>query len=234
MLVGLALVAIVAVAVPALAGVSGGKEPRLFDVSQIANASRIKAHHALGVARKARKRAERALKLARKNVPVAGTSAPAPTFAEASGAVTTGSTASYVALAGGPSVTVSVPQATNAPQGTGLIQVAAQAHLGDDAGAVALFQDGSAMPGQSDVCELVAGLPGPALFASADTIAGTWGTPASIESITGGCGSTGPAAPVMFVTTAGSHTYELRYIFCGCSGTDATFSQRRLWVTPLS
>jgi len=234
MLVGLALVAIVAVAVPALAGVSGGKEPRLFDVSQIANASRIKAHHALGVARKARKRAERALKLARKNVPVAGTSAPVPVFAEASGAVTTGSTTSYVALSGGPSVTVSVPQATNAPQGTGLIQVAAQAHVGDDAGAVALFQDGSAMPVQSDICQTVAGLPGPALFASGDGLGGTWGTPASIEFSTGACGSTGPAGPVMFVTTAGSHTYELRYAFCGCSATDATFSQRRIWVTPLA
>ena len=154
-------------------------------------------------------------------------------FAEASGAVTTASTSAYVARSGGPSVTVSVPQATNAPQGTGLIEVAAQARLGEDAGAVALFQDGSAMPGQSDVCETVAGLPGPALFASADLISGTWGTPASIESITGGCGTTGPAAPVMFVTTAGSHTYELRYAYCGCSGTRATFSQRRLWVTPL-
>ncbi len=226
MLAGLALVAIVAVAVPALAGDSGGR--------QVATSSRTKARHALGVARKARKRADRALKLARKNVPVAGASVLAPTFAEAGGAVSTSSTSSYVALAGGPSVTVSVPQATNAPQGTGLIEVAAQAHIGADAGAVALFQDGSAMPGQSDVCEIVAGLPGPALFASADTIAGTWGTPASIESITGGCGSTGPAAPVVFTTMPGSHTYELRYEFCGCSGTDATFSQRRIWVTPLA
>lgn len=235
MLAGLALVAIVAIAVPALAGVSGGREPRLFDVSQVANASRVKAHHALGVARKARKRAERALKLARKNVPVPGATILPPTFAEASGAVTTGSTSAYVALTGGPSVTVSVPQATNAPQGTGLIQVAAQAHLGADAGAVALFQDGSAMPGQSDVCAVVAGLPGPALFASADTLAGTWGTPASIESITGACGSSGPAAPVNFVTTVGSHTYELRYAFCGCGpDTNATFSKRRIWVTPLS
>ncbi len=234
MLAGLALVAIVAVAVPALAGVSGGREPRLLDVSQVATASRTKARHALGVARKARKRAERALKLARKNVPIPGTPALAPTFAEASGAVTTGSTSSYVALAGGPSVTVSVPQATGAPQGTGLIEVASQAHIGVDAGAVALFQDGSAMPGQSELCETVAGLPGPALFASADTLAGTWGTPASIESITGACASTGPAGPVEFATTPGSHTYELRYAFCGCGpDTSATFSQRRIWVTPL-
>jgi hypothetical protein len=232
-LVGLALVAAVAVAVPALAGDSGGKQLQLFNATQIATASRTKAHHALGVARKARKRADRALKLARKGTVVP--SAPAVAFAQVSGAVTTSSTSSYVALAGGPSVTVSIPQATNAPQGTGLIEVAAQAHIGDDAGAVALFQDGSAMPEQSDICGTVAGLPGPALFASADGLGGTWGTPASIDSVTGSCGSTGAAAPVMFVTTAGSHTYELRYAFCGC-GTDAsaTFSQRRIWVTPLS
>jgi hypothetical protein len=231
MLAGLALVAIVAVAVPALAGDSGGRQPRLFNVTQIATASRTKAHHALGVARKARKRADRALKLARKGTAaVAG--APVPAFAEAGGAVTTSSTASYVALAGGPSVSVSVPQATNAPQGTGLIEVAAQAHINDDAGAVALFQDGSPMPGQSDVCDQVVGTPGPALFTSTDGLSGTWSTPASVA-ITGNCGSTGPAAPVMFVTTVGQHTYELRYAFCGCAGTDATFSQRRLWVTPL-
>ena len=235
MLAGLALVAIVAVAVPALAGVSGGREPRLFDASQVATASRTKARHALGVAKKARKRAERALKLARKLAATAGAPAPgiAPAFAEASGVVTTGSTSSYVARSGGPSVTVSVPQATNAPQGTGLIEVAAQAHIDDDAGAVALFQDGSPMPGQSDVCDQVVGTPGPALFASTDGLSGTWSTPASLV-FTGNCGSTGPAGPVMFVTSAGTHTYELRYAFCGCGpDTTATFSQRRIWVTPL-
>jgi hypothetical protein len=98
---------------------------------------------------------------------------------------------------------------------------------------VALFQDGGSMPGQSDICETVAGLPGPALFASGDLLSGTWSTPASIEFSTGACGSTGPAAPVMFVTTTGSHRYELRYAFCGCGSTDATFSERRLWVAPL-
>ncbi len=130
-------------------------------------------------------------------------------------------------------MTVSVPQATNAPQGAGLIEVAAQAHIDDDAGAVALFQDGSPMPGQSDVCDQLAGTPGPALFGSTDGLSGTWSTPASLV-FTGNCGSTGPAAAVMFVTTAGQHTYQLRYAFCGCVGTDATFSQRRIWVTPLA
>jgi hypothetical protein len=227
MLVGLALVAIIAIAVPALAGDSGGEKRQLFDVSQIATASRVKAHHALGVARKARKRADRALKLARKGSQTAG----APAFAEVSGTATTGSTSDYVSL-GGPAVSVTVSQAANAPGGTALIEVAAQAHIDDDAGAVALYQDGSPMPGQSDICDQVAGTPGPALFTSTDGLSGTWSTPASLV-VTGNCGSTGPAAPVMFVTTPGQHTYELRYAFCGCSGSDATFSQRRLWVTPL-
>jgi hypothetical protein len=227
MLAGLALVAIVAVAVPALAGDSGGKKRQLFDVSQIATASRTKARHALGVARKAKKRANRALKLAQKGVQVGG----APAFAEVSGSATTSSTSDYVSL-GGPAVTLSVSQAASAPSGTALIEVAAQTHIDDDAGAVALYQDGSPMPGQSDVCDQVAGTPGPALFTSTDGLSGTWSTPASIV-FTGNCGSTGPAAPVMFVTTPGKHTYELRYAFCGCSGSDATFSQRRLWVTPL-
>jgi hypothetical protein len=208
MLAGLALVAIVAVAVPALAG--GGK-----------------SHHALGVAKKAKKKANRALKLARKGVQVGG----APSFAQVNGTVTTSDTSDYVSL-GGPSVTLSLSQAVNAPSGAALIEVAAEAHIDDDAGAVALYQDGSPMPGQSDVCDQVAGTPGPALFTSTDGLSGTWSTPASLI-FTGNCGSTGPAAPVMFVTTPGKHTYELRYAFCGCSGSDASFSQRRLWVTPL-
>jgi hypothetical protein len=216
MLAGLALVAIVAIAVPALAGSSG---------------KRTKPHHALGVARKAKKRADRALKLAQKGAQNGAQTGVAPAFDQVSGAAITGSTSDYVSL-GGPSVTVSVSQAANAPPGTALIEVAAQAHIDDDAGAVALYQDGSPMPGQSDVCDQVAGTPGPALFTSTDGLSGTWSTPASIA-ITGNCGSTGPAAPVMFVTTAGKHVYELRYAFCGCAGSDATFSQRRLWVTPL-
>jgi hypothetical protein len=229
MLVGLALVAIIAIAVPALAGDGGSRKPAP-DLSRIATASKVKARHALGVARKAKKRANRALKLARQRT--GGASAPSPTFAQVTGAQATSSTSEYVSL-GGPTVTVTVPQATNAPEGSGLIEVAAQTRIEDNAGAVALFQDGSAMPGQSDVCDQVEGTPGPALFASTDGLSGTWSTPASIV-FTGNCGSTGPAAPVLFVTTPGQHTYELRYAFCGCAGSDATFSQRKLWVTPLS
>ena len=229
MLVGLALVAIVAIAVPALAG-DAGKNRALLDVSRLAKASRVKAHHALGVAKKARKRANRALRLARK-AGGGGAAGAATTFAQTAGSASTSSTSEYVSL-GGPSLSVTVPQAANAPQGTGLIEVAAQARIADDAGGVALFQDGSSMPGQSDVCDQVVGTPGPALFTSTDGLSGTWSTPATLV-VTGNCGSTGPAAPVLFVTTPGTHTYELRYAFCGCAGSDATFSQRKLWVTPL-
>jgi hypothetical protein len=227
-LLGLAIVAVIAIAVPAIAGSGSGKSARLLDVSRLASASRVKAHHALGVAKKARKKANRALRLAQKTAPTAGQ----PAFAQAPGTEATSETTSYVSLPGGPSVTVNVPQAANAPGGIGLIQVAAQTFIADDAGAVALFQDGAPIPGMSDVCDQVAGTPGPALFTSTDGLSGTWSTPASIV-FTGNCGSTGPAAPVLFVTTPGNHTYELRYAFCGCSGSDATFSQRKLWVTPI-
>jgi hypothetical protein len=226
--VGLAAVAAVAVAVPALAGSLEPQGQHYLRATDIATASRVKAHHALGVAKKARKLARRALKKGNTAIQTGG----APSFAQVPGSNATSATSSYVSL-GGPSVTVTVPDALNAPAGIGMIEVAAQAHIDDDAGAVALFQDGSPMPGQSDICDQITGTPGPALFASTDGLAGTWSTPASII-FTGNCGSTGPAAPVMFTTTPGNHTYELRYVFCGCSGSDATFSQRKLWVTPLS
>jgi hypothetical protein len=230
MLVGLALVAIVAIAVPALAG-NGGKGGSLLDVSKLAQTSRVKAHHALGVAKKARKRADRALKLARQGGQ-GGQVGAATGYAETPAAESTGSTSEYVSL-GGPSLSITVPQASHAPGGIGLIQVAAQAHVGDDAGAVSLYQDGSPMAGQSELCDQFVGTPGPALFASADGVGGDWGTPASVVYF-GGCASPAPAGPVEFSTTPGDHTYELRYAFCGCAGTDATFSQRKLWVTPLS
>jgi hypothetical protein len=229
MVAGLVLVAVAAIVVPAIA-VDSKPGRGWLDVSKIATASRVKAHHALGQARKAKKLANRALRLAQQ-VPSGGTTgaAPATAFAEASATVTTSDASQYVSL-GGPSVKVNVP--VNASGGTGLLAVAAQAHIDDDAGAVALFQDGSPMSGQSDVCDQITGTPGPPLFTSTDGLGGTWGTPASIDTL-GNCGSTGPAAPVMFTTSPGEHTYELRYAYCGCSGTDATFSQRRLWVTPL-
>jgi hypothetical protein len=234
MLAGLVLVAIVAIAVPALAGDSGGKQPRWLDATRIATASRTKAHHALGVARKARKRADRALKLAQQGAPVAPV-APAAigaAFAEASGAQSTSSDTQFVTLPGGPSLTVNVPRSANAPSGTGFIQVAASARVGDEGGAVSLFEDGSPVAGQGDLCQTIAAAPDPTLFVSVDTIPGVYATPGTPDFITGGCASGAPA-PVYFTTTTGTHSYELRYLYCGCSGTEATFSERRLWVTPL-
>jgi hypothetical protein len=108
----------------------------------------------------------------------------------------------------------------------------ASAVVSDEAGAVALFQDGANLS-QNDQCELALGTPGPPLFASLDSLGGPYGTPGSLDPITGMCATTGDPGPVTFITTPGSHTYELRYSYCGCSGTDADFSQRRLWVTPL-
>ena len=231
MLAGLVLVAIVAIAVPALAGDSGGKQLRWLDATRIATASRTKAHHALGVARKARKRADRALKLAQQGAPVAPAAIGAA-FAEASGAQSTSSETQFVSLPGGPSLSLNVPQSANAPTGTGFIQVAASARIGDEGGAVSLFEDGSPVAGQGDLCQTIAAAPDPTLFVSVDTIPGVYATPGTPDFITGGCASGAPA-PVYFTTTTGTHSYELRYLYCGCSGTDATFSERRLWVTPL-
>jgi hypothetical protein len=86
--------------------------------------------------------------------------------------------------------------------------------------------------GQGDLCQLIANAPDPTLFVSVDTLPGVYATPGTPDVIAGGCASAAPA-PVYFTTTTGTHSYELRYLYCGCSGTEATFSQRRLWVTPL-
>jgi hypothetical protein len=231
MLAGLVLVAIVAIAVPALAGDSGGKQLRWLDATRIATASRTKAHHALGVARKARKRADRALKLAQQGAPVAP-AAIGGAFAEATGAQSTSSDTQFVSLPGGPSLTLNVPQSPSAPSGTGFIQVAASTRVGDEAGAVSLVEDGSPVAGQGDVCQTLTGAPDPTLFASIDGLGGVYATP-GVPDFTGACASGAPA-PVYFTTTTGTHSYELRYLYCGCGpGTEATFSERRLWVTPL-
>jgi hypothetical protein len=163
-----------------------------------------------------------------------------PSFAEVAGPDSTNDDTQYLDL-GGPSLTVSVPQASNGPANTGFIQVAAQAQVANDQGAVALYQDGLPMPGQSDICGEFLLTPSPPLFASADppnpggTGTATYSTPAALDPVSTACASTGPASPVMFQTTPGPHTYSLRYLYCGCSGPSghADFSQRELWVTPL-
>jgi hypothetical protein len=163
-----------------------------------------------------------------------------PSFAQVAASASTNDDTQYVDL-GGPSLTVSVPQASNGPANTGFIQVAAQAQVANDQGAVALYQDGAPMPGQSDICGEFLATPSPPLFASADppnpggTGTSTYSTPAALDAVTAACASTGPASPVMFQTTPGQHTYSLLYLYCGCSGPSghADFSERELWVTPL-
>jgi hypothetical protein len=123
-----------------------------------------------------------------------------------------------VALEGGPSVTVTVPQ-------SGLIEIFAQATT--DGGAVTLFEDGAQVPGQAELCGSGAG----ALFAeTAGAGPVELATPAGFGLE---CGSTGAPGPVLFQRSPGQHAYELRYEEeCSCSGT-ATFSERGLWVRPL-
>jgi hypothetical protein len=146
-------------------------------------------------------------------------------FAE--GSKSTGSE-TFVKLGEGPAVTVTVPS-------SGLIQVWAQAKV-SDGGVVSLYEDGHPVAGQANCF----GEPEPpeeetgVLFASPGGGEGgegalTIGTPASLPL----CSTLGPPGPVMFQSTLGPHTFELRYAFCGCSGTEVTFSERRLVVQPL-
>jgi hypothetical protein len=135
----------------------------------------------------------------------------------------------FVGLSGGPTVTVTVPAA-------GLVQVWGQALI--DAGAepnadgvVSLYEDGHQAEGQAD-CAGIEGV----LFSGA-SVAGEpelVGTPAGLN-FAGACSSLGAPGPVLFRTTNGEHTFELRYASCSCGGEaeSVTFSQRRLVVAPL-
>jgi hypothetical protein len=127
---------------------------------------------------------------------------------------------SFVSLPGGPSVTVTVPS-------SGLIEVWGQATMSEP-GAVSLFEDGQQMAGQAKNCgpEEIGGV----LFAGFSLVPGpiTAATPAS----TGFCSTEGAPGSVLFQTTPGSHTYELRYsVGCGCAP-EVTFSNRLLRVAP--
>jgi hypothetical protein len=148
-----------------------------------------------------------------------GTGVASTAFAEATGTESTAS-GTYVQLPGGPSVTVTVPA-------SGVIDVAAQATLTDASsadGAVALFEDGAPMPGQAD-CTGV----DPGLFVIPEALGNTGGTPAGLGLA---CVTLGAPGEVVFHTTPGQHTYELRYAACGCNTGTAFFADRRLYVTP--
>jgi hypothetical protein len=145
----------------------------------------------------------------------------------AEGARATGSE-SFVKLAEGPSLTVAVT-------GSGLVQVWAQAEV-SDGGAVSLFEDGQPVAAQADCFGEPAGAEEEdgVLFASPSGAEGgagplTLATPASLPL----CSALGPPGPVLFQSTAGQHSFELRYAACGCASGAATFSGRRLIVQPL-
>ncbi len=130
----------------------------------------------------------------------------------------------FVSQPGGPSVTVAVPA-------SGLIEVWSQAVVYGE-GAVSLFEDGKPLAGQAALCspQEDTGV----LFAvgaeAGEPIA--VGTPAAGG--VGVCGSLGAPGPVLFQTSPGTHTYELRYASCGCedAAEPAGFSDRRLFVAP--
>jgi hypothetical protein len=149
-----------------------------------------------------------------------------PKIGFAEGSVATKSE-SFVKLSGGPSVAVTVPP-------TGLVQIWAQATVdGEDEGAVSLYEDGQPVAGQAE-CGDTKGV----LFAASPITPGEpllVGTPASQPGIIG-CATLGAPGPVLFRSTTGEHTFELRYAACSCTGGPAeemTFSERRLVVQPL-
>ena len=127
----------------------------------------------------------------------------------------------FVQLPGGPAVTVTVPA-------SGLIEVWAQVTVAEE-GAAALFEDGQKMAGQGESCgggfdtALIS-----VKFAGPEpTTIATPGAPGFV-----GCGVLGPPGSVLFQTSPGTHTYELRYEACGCAPGEADFSNRLLRVAP--
>jgi hypothetical protein len=229
MVLGLAAVLVVAVAVPVVAQ-DRVVTPKLQKISKRALK---KSKTALRTSRAAMRQARLALQEVQTP---RGVSAPAAAALAAAAQTTVGSTPistataagtvttaseEFVALAGGPSVTVTVPA-------SGLIEVWAQAAINED-GAVSLYEDGKPMPGQAELC----GPEGAGVLFAVEASLGEpilIGTPAGPGF--GLCGNQGAPAPVLFQTTPGTHAYELRYADCGCGGDDPTFAERRLFVGP--
>jgi hypothetical protein len=150
-----------------------------------------------------------------------------PRIGFAEGSVETESE-SFVKLAGGPAVTVDVPTSD-------LVQVWAGALVdggGGADGAVSLFEDGHPAEGQANCNETK-----DVLFsgASAGGEPGLFGTPA-VPNLAGTCGTLGAPGPVLFRSSTGEHSFELRYAACACGTPPAekvSFSERRLVVAPL-
>lgn len=228
MVLGLAAVLAIVVAIPVVAQ-ERAVTPKLQKISKRALK---KSRTALRTSRAAMRQVQIANQQARDAAGVGNLAAAAAADAQrtiastqvrsgfASGSVSTESE-EFVALAGGPSVQVTVPP-------SGLIEVWAQATISED-GAVSLYEDGRPLGGQAELC----GPEGPGvLFAveggSPEPL--TVATPAGFGP--GFCGTLGAPAPVLFQTAPGAHTYELRYADCGCGGGETTFSNRRLFVGP--
>jgi collagen triple helix repeat protein len=123
----------------------------------------------------------------------------------------------------GPSLTVGVPL-------SGTIQVAASVEVVDDDGAVSLYEDGNQIAGQGSFCDGPPGTLFDAPFLD-PSMPGPFGTPGSRGVF--GCTTVGAPGFVLFQTTPGTHTYELRYASCDCTPDPTTFSNRRLWIAPL-
>jgi hypothetical protein len=232
----LTLVAILAlgVAVPAL-GQSSKVTPRVAHGLSVRALS--KARLALLTARSAKGQASRALKTSQAAESVAADAKRAVAAAQASldashvqsglasSAVSTES-GSYAQLPGGPTVSIDIPS-------SGLVEVWAQATFAGE-GAIALFEDGQRMQGQSEGC--APEIASSALLASSieSPFPTTLSTPSSVTLIEPSgffCGVEGPPAGVLFQTSPGHHTYELRYESCGCSP-EVTFSKRLLRIAP--
>lgn len=245
MVLGLAVVLVVAVAIPVVAQ-ERVVTPKLQKISKtalkksgkalrVAQTARRKAHVAAVNANNAQFAAKAAANLAHSSDATAGAAKASADQARAtltatrvqSGSAADGvevSSDEFVSRSGGPSVTVGVLS-------SGLIEVWAQATVFNE-GAVSLFEDGKPLEGQAEFCspDEDAGV----LF----SVAAETGEPLTISTPAGGgvglCGSLGAPGPVLFQTTPGTHTYELRYASCGCEdpAEAAGFADRRLFVAP--
>jgi len=214
-ILALAAVLVIAVAVPALG--SGGT---LFGLATHAN---NKAERALHRSKRALKRASRGLKRGHNARLLASAVSQTVDSARVQSAVASGPDSTNIDTSfqdlGGPRLAVTVPS-------SGLIEVWAQVTMSDD-GTVSLYQDGQPMPGQSQFCDSTGSNAG-ALMSSSAGQPITIATPGTLGII---CGTDGAPGPVLFKTSAGQHTYELRYATCGCAGS-VDFTDRKLFVAP--